>query len=183
MLNPNPVSKHLPISRTVLEIAVLSLIGLAAVAIRTKLRIPLNMPGHHGLEVMAILLIGRHWAKLPLASSISSLSAALFLLLPWAGIKDPFIPFIYILMGIVIDLLYRFTFSEKRMLFSLLIIGSIAYSIIPLSRLMIHLSVDYPYGSFLKTGYFYPVFSHFIFGAAGGLLAGLLIKAQQKITK
>ena len=182
MLNPNPVSKHLPISRTVLEIAVLSLIGIAAVVIRTKLRIPLNMPGHHGLEVMAIFLIGRHWAKLPLASSISSLSAALFLLLPYAGIKDPFIPFIYLMMGTVIDLLYRFTFSEKRMLLSLVIIGSITYSIIPLSRLLIHFTLDYPYSSFLKIGYFYPVFSHFIFGASGGLLAGLLIKAQQKIT-
>ncbi|MCF8349353.1 MAG: hypothetical protein K9G61_11120 [Bacteroidales bacterium] len=183
MLNPNQASKSLPISRTALEVVVLSIIGIAAILLRTKLRIPLNLPGHHGVEVMALLLIGRHWSKLPMATSVSTIAAALFMFVPWVGVKDPFLPLIYLLIGLTVDTLYRLKISENKLVISMMIIGSLSYAVIPLTRLVLHFLFNYPYVVFLKTGYAYPVLSHFVFGAAGGLLAALLIKGQQKILK
>lgn len=180
-LHQNPLSKAFPISRTLLEILVLSFIGFAAIALRTRLRIPLNMPGHHGLEVMALLLIGRQWSKITLAGSVSTLAASFLLLTAWAGIKDPFLPLIYLLMGAIIDLSYRLMGDRKNALLPLAIIGGFAYAVIPLSRALIQLTTAFPYESFLKTGFVYPIASHFIFGAMGGLLAGLLVKGSRKM--
>lgn len=177
----NPISSALPISRTLLEIAVLSLIGLAAIALRTRLRIPLNIPGHHGLEVMAILLIGRQWSKMTLAGSVSTLAASFLLLTAWAGIKDPFLPLIYILMGATIDLFYRLLGDRSNALPALALVGGLSYALIPLSRLLIQLTTGFPYESFLKTGYLYPIASHLIFGALGGLLAGLVMKGSRSM--
>ncbi len=180
-LHQNPLSKAFPISRTLLEIIVLSLIGFAAVALRTRLRIPLNMPGHHGLEVMALILIGRQWSKLSLAGSVSTLAASFLLLTTWAGIKDPFLPIIYILMGAIIDLFYRWMGERKNALLPLALIGGIAYAIIPLGRALIHLTTSFPYESFLKTGFIYPIVSHFLYGFLGGLLAALLVRGSRKM--
>jgi hypothetical protein len=175
------ISKAYPINKVALEIFLLSLLGAFAIILRAKLRIPLNMPGHHGLEVMAILLIGRSVSKMSIASSISSMAAAMFIIFPFMGFKDPFLPVIYILMGISIDLMFRFIYNEKYKAITLALIGGIAYMLIPLSRILIHITTAYPYQSLIKGGYVFPVFSHFLFGVLGALLASALIHTTKKI--
>lgn len=165
--------KAFQINRTVAlaEVMFLVFLGAVAVLIRAKLRIPLNLPGHHGLEIMALLLFGRGVSKINVASSISSLAASIFILFPFMGFKDPFLPVIYILMGVMIDFLYIRFKDLKPVLFFMVILGGIAYMIIPLSRLFVHLISGYPYMSFIKHGYFLPLLSHFIFGSFGALVA------------
>ncbi len=182
-LQPKTTSKALAIDRVALEVFLLTLLGVFAIVLRAKLRIPLQMPGHHGLEVMALLLIGRSVSKMSFASSISTLGAALLILFPFMGFKDPFLPVIYILMGAVIDFSYKYFKSAKPQLFFMTLIGGISYSMIPLSRIAIHFTTGYAYPSLLKSGYALSVVSHFVFGALGALLATGLIYATKKINK
>lgn len=174
------ISKAFPVSISVLEVLFLVLLGVIAVVLRAKLRIPMQMPGRHGLEVMALLMIGRKASDLPIATSISTLAASLMVLFPFMGFSDPSMPVIYLLMGVVIDVLYRFVrlFRENIILFSAL--GGIAYMVIPLSRIVVHFTTGYIYPSFARTGYLYPVFTHFLFGAGGALLAGAVVYAVKR---
>jgi len=167
------LSKVFPIERKQLstEIIVLSLLGALAVVLRAKLRIPLNLPGHHGLEVMALLLGGRIYSKLPVASSISAVIAALCIYIPFLGYNDPFLPVIYILMGIALDVLYYFTNKFGMNFLIIAIIGGLVYSIIPVTRMFLHSVGAYEYVLFTKKGFIIPFISHFAFGFAGGLAA------------
>ena len=102
---------------------------------------------------------------------------------PFLGFNDPFLPVVYLLMGVVIDLLYRLPriFRENFLLFTLL--GGIAYMIIPLSRIVIHFSGLHYYGSIARGGYLYPVLTHFLFGAAGAMLGAAVLMAVKQIRK
>lgn len=180
------ISKVFPINKTTLliDLIILSLLGALAVVLRAKLRIPLNMPGHHGLEVMAILLIGRQLSKISIASSISSLVAGLFIFFPVFGFKDPFLPLYYVIMGISIDILYYFLIKTKINFLTFSLIGGLAYMLIPLCRLFILFLLEYEYVSFIKHGFVIPLISHFIFGFSGGLAAfGLVNFSKKQIQK
>lgn len=182
-LQQRTISRVFPVSTSVLEVLLLAILGVVAVVLRAKLRIPLQIPGHHGLEVMAILMIGRKASALPVATSISTLAASLMVLFPFMGFSDPFMPVVYILMGVVIDVLYRFVrlFRENLILFSLL--GGIAYMVIPLSRIVVHFTTGYQYPSFARAGYLTPVLTHFLFGAGGALLGGAIVYAARQVKK
>lgn len=183
MSQPKIISKALPVNRILTEILLLTLAGAAAVLLRVYLRIPLNIPGHHGLEVMAILLIGRSVSKIPLASSISTFAAGTFLFLPFLGFKDPFLPFIFMVIGLFIDLIYNKLNKFKENIFLLGLLGGFAYMMIPLSRFIIFLVSGFPYETFLKQGFILPFFSHFIFGAMGGMLAHGIVYYTRKINE
>jgi hypothetical protein len=180
---PKTISKAFPVNRLLTEVLILMLFGAAAILLRAYLRIPLNLPGHHGLEVMAMLLIGRKISDLPFAASISTVTAALIIFLPLPGLKDPFLPFIFLLMGAVIDLIYRFISRFQENIFLFGILGGIAYFMIPLSRLILFTLTGYPYESFVKFGFAVPLASHFVFGALGGMLAYGIVKTTEKIRK
>lgn len=180
---PKTTSKALAINKVALEVFLLTLLGAFAIVLRANLRIPLQMPGHHGLEVMALLLIGRSVSKISIASSISTLAAALLIAFPFMGFKDPFLPVIYIMMGAVIDFSYKYFKSSKPQVFFFALIGGISYSMIPLSRIIIHFTTGYPYQFLAKGGYVIPVFSHFLFGSLGALLAAGLIYSTKRLTK
>jgi len=177
------ISRALPVSLTVFEVLFLALLGALAVLVRAKLRVPLQLPGHHGLEVMAILLIGRKVSNIPVATSISTLVASILIFFPFTGFNDPFLPLVYFLMGATIDLMYKLIrpFRENILLFALL--GGIAYMIIPLSRILIHFSHLHYYQSIARGGYLYPVLTHFLFGTAGATLAAAVIYAGKRLKK
>jgi hypothetical protein len=185
-LHQKTISKAFPISKTALWIEVLLLILLGAIAItlKSRIRIPLDIPGHHGLEVMAILMIGRSISGISFASTISSVAAGLLMFFPFLGIKDPFLPLSYLLMGVTIDYLYYLWNEKKNQWIFISLIGGLAYMIIPLSRLIITFTTGYPYGSFIKSGFAVPLISHFIFGVAGAILgAGLIISLRKFFRK
>ncbi|MBN2681984.1 MAG: hypothetical protein JXR58_05715 [Bacteroidales bacterium] len=179
------LSKAFPTERTaiVAELLLLTLLGAFAIILRTKLRVPVNMPGHHGVEVMALLIIGRYVSGISVASSISGLAAALIMFFPFMGIKDPYLPVIYLIMGISIDLLY-FAFKDYRKYLALFaLVGGIAYMMIPLSRLVIFGFTGFPYESFYKFGFFLPFITHFVFGVAGAVLGAGLIYSLNRLKK
>ncbi len=165
-----------------LEYAILFGIGIIAILLHSRLRTPLNMPGHHGLEFMALLMAGRVASRLPWASSMSSLGIGLVLIFPAFGFKDPFMGINYMLPGILIDVLYSFTRQWKWQLLTMALVSGLAYAMIPFSRLLIHLVSGFPYGAFVKHGYIIPFVGFFVFGLGGGFAgAGITSSILKKL--
>lgn len=179
------ISKVFPINAdaALVELLFLLIVGVTAVLLRAYLRVPMQIPGHHGLEVMAILIIGRAISKISIASSISTIFSALSIFIFGFGLKDPFLPFIYIAMGMSIDILYAFLKQKKYVLLIFALIGGISYMIIPISRILITLSTGFQYQSFIKHAFYAPLFTHFAFGAAGAVLGAGLIYSLKRLKK
>lgn len=165
----------------ILEILLLSGAGMIAILLHARLRTPLNIPGHHGIEFMAILMLARMRSRLKFAASISSVGIGLLLLFPVFGFKDPMMGFNYMLPGIILDLGYNAFTCERKSFIYMGIISGLAYVSIPLSRLLIHLSTGYPYGTFIKYGTWGPLLSFFIFGMIGGVSGFLIYHGTRKI--
>jgi hypothetical protein len=167
----------------VLEYGILFGIGIIAIVLHARLRTPLNIPGHHGLEFMALLMAGRAASRIPWASSVSSLGIGLMLLFPVFGFKDPFMGIHYMLPGIFIDLTYPMIRRSKFQILLLVLFSGMAYTLIPLSRLVVHLATGYPYGAFIKHGFVLPFAGFFTFGLAGGFAGwGITTSVLKRLT-
>jgi len=155
---------------SILEILLLVGAGVLAIVLHARLRTPLNIPGHHGIEFMAIILAARLSSKIKWASSISALGIGIFLLFPVLGFKDPMMGFNYMLPCFFIDLAYNFIHNNKYRNLFLSIAAGLAYLMVPMSRLITTLTTGFPYSSFLKHGFVTPIFTFLIFGLLGGIL-------------
>ena len=165
-----------------LEYLILFGTGIIAILLHERLRTPLNLPGHHGLEFMALIMAGRAASRLPWASTVSSMGIGLMLLFPIFGFKDPLMGINYMFPGILADLFFARTRHFNRQLLFLALAAGLAYASVPLSRLIVHLITGYPYGAFVKHGYFIPLAGFFLFGMAGGLTgAGVTQSLLQKL--
>jgi hypothetical protein len=71
-LQEKSISKVFHSSRfsTLAEILLALGLGVLAVVLHAKLRIPLKMPGHHGLEFMALLIFARTTMRMKWASMV-----------------------------------------------------------------------------------------------------------------
>ena len=102
--------KELLTNRTissVLEVILLLLAGVLAIVLHARLRIPINVPGHHGIEFMTVIIAARLASKIKWASSISALGIGVFILFPVLGFKDPMMGFNYMLPLFLVDIAYK----------------------------------------------------------------------------
>ena len=159
-----------------IEYLILFGLGIIAMILHARLRTPLNIPGHHGLEFMAVLMAGRVSSNIKWASSISSLGIGFILLFPVFGFNDPFMGITYMIPGLAIDFFYHFVKDNRYQLLILALISGLAYFTIPLSRLIITVFTGYPYPSFVKHGLFAPLAGYFVFGLAGGFAGAGITK-------
>ena len=153
-----------------LEMFLLMMAGALAAFLHYRLRIPSNLPGHHGLEFMAIFVLIRLGSSIRYAASIATLGVGIFLLIPGMGASNPLNSFGYLLPGLVLDSLYLLGSKRFKMLLLISIISGLAYMSIPLSRLFVKLFTAYPYPAFIKFGAAYTILSFYFFGMLGGLL-------------
>ncbi len=147
----------------------LLLLGVGAVVLPAVLRLPLKLPGHHGIEWMALLMIGRTVSRYRWATSVSSVGAGLTALLPVWGSDDPIFWLTYLLPGLVIDVGMPLAGRWRMQPWSLAVLAGLAHGTKPLLRLAFGAIVGWPYGSLLA-GVIYPLALHIAFGAIGGLL-------------
>lgn len=154
----------------VLEVVLLMLAGVLAIVLHTRFRSPINVPGHHGIEFMAIILAARLSSKIKWASSISALGIGIFILFPVLGFKDPMMGFNYMLPCFFIDFAYNFLQDKKYNKILIAVAAGYAYMLVPFSRLITTSVTGYPYSSFLKHGFVLPIFTFLFFGLAGGIL-------------
>jgi hypothetical protein len=154
----------------ILEAFLLIMAGGLAAYMHFHVRLPLNMPGHHGLEFMAILALVRLSSRFRYAGMISMIGTGIVLLVPGLGGGTLLHGFAYLLPGIILDLVYGAGKERMRMLFVIAFFSGIAYMAIPLSRMILNALTGYPYMAFVKHGMIYTIFSFFFFGMMGGLL-------------
>ncbi len=159
---------HRSWTRILLESLLLMGLGAIAIALHTKLRIPLNIPGKHGIIFMAIFVAARLSSNLRYASSITSLGIGVLLLFPM-GFSDPFAGFNYMLPGIALDVFYLNLPGWRRKVLFLALIAGIGYMLIPLSRIILMTFTGAIYPGFVKHGVLTPLL-FFLFGSVGGFL-------------
>ena len=166
---PSELSLNLDIS-SVLEAFLIVMAGGLAAYMHFHVRLPLNMPGHHGLEFMAIVSLIRLSSRFRYAGMMSMLGTGIVLLIPGVGGGTLLHGFAYLLPGIILDLAYSAGKDRIKVLFVIAFISGLAYMAIPLSRMILNALTRYPYMAFVKHGVIYTIFSFFFFGMMGGLL-------------
>ena len=147
----------------------LLLLGVGSVVLPAVLRLPLKLPGHHGLEWMALLMLGRTASRYRWAASISGVGAGVTALLPVWGADDPIFWLTALLPALVIDLGLPLFQRLSAQPWSLAVLAGLAHGTKPLLRLAFDTITGWPYGSLLG-GVVYPLTLHIIFGIIGGLL-------------
>ncbi len=154
-------------------------VGMVAVILHSKLRMPMHLPGKQGVLFMMLVVSARGMSRWPFGASISCAGAAMLLLMPGPGFHDPFMAVNYILAGCMMDTV--FTFMTKQTSKTWLIAGvtGLCWVLVPLIRLTISCFFTMPMGAF-SNGWVYPVITHLAFGLAGGLAAAGILTLAQK---
>ncbi len=176
------ISKVFPNSTVASAVEIIFLLGLGMIAVilHAKLRMPMHLPGKQGLLFVALIVTGKGLSKFPFAASLSGIGAATLLLMPGLGFHDPFMALNYLFLGCLMDIVPGFFSRFTSREWILAIVTGACWIFIPLFRLAMSLVVEMPMGAF-RSGYVYPFVTHFIFGVAGGLIAaGLLTLAHKK---
>ena len=119
--------KHQPLSawRSALYLTGLGALG---VILHASLRVPMHLPGHHGLEWMALLAfavitVPRRWAAT--GAGIAAMAVAY---LPVWGWHEPFAPLLYLASAVLFDLLYTILPGRRLQRISLVIAGALAFA-------------------------------------------------------
>lgn len=159
--------------------------GVLIVALHHTLRIPLKLPGRHGLELMAILIFARGSSNLRWAASLVGLSAMPSSLLgPASRDADAGITaaLVFVAQGVVIDLLWPRV--PRTIAWGVLVgvLAGFAHAIKPLVRIATESATGLQFGS-LMSGPWYPLMTHMAFGFVGGWAAMLALQAMQAVRK
>ncbi len=151
----------------------LASLGVAIVLLEQTFRWPLHLPGHHGLEAMALLAFGRLSCSNPWSATLVGASAALAA--PFIGADHGVLtPLFYVLPGVVIDLGYRLRPQlMAHVLLALPVLAALAFATKPVVRVLANQLFGLPFGS-LRAGPVYPVLTHLMFGFLGALAAVLV---------
>jgi len=151
----------------------LASLGIAIVLLEQAFRWPLQLPGHHGLEAMALLVFGRLSCSNPWSATMVGASAAVAA--PFVGADHGVLmPLFYVLPGVVIDLGYRmWPQLMARLLLALPLLAALAFATKPVVRVVANQLFGMPFGS-LRAGPLYPILTHLMFGFLGALAAVLV---------
>jgi len=148
-------------------------LGVAIVALEQAFRWPLQLPGHHGLEAMALLVLGRLSCSSPWSATLVGASAALAAPLVGAD-HGPLMPLFYVLPGVVLDVGYRvWPQLMVRALLALPLVAAFAFAAKPAVRVIANQLFGMQFGS-LRAGPVYPILTHLMFGFLGALAAVLV---------
>jgi hypothetical protein len=148
-------------------------LGVTIVLLEQASHWKLQLPGHHGLEAMALLVLGRLSCTNSWAATIVGGSAAVAA--PLAGADHGLLtPLFYVVPGAVLDLGYRlWPKLAERMLLFLPLLAAIAFTTKPIARVLGNQFFGLQYGS-LRYGPVYPIVTHMLFGFLGALTAVIL---------
>lgn len=160
------------------ELGFLAGIGVLTVVMHVGVDWALKLPGHHGLEWMALLMFARTMSNLRYAATTAALSAALTASVPVWGFHETSMGVSYLLAGVVVDALYRLVRRPNAGVLGL--IAALGHTTKPLWKLVAAKGFGLHFGSIIG-GLTVPVLGHLMFGFVGGTagaLAGLALKAR-----
>jgi len=147
--------------------------GVMAVVLHRTTDLSLGLPGHHGIEWMAIMILGRASSKFRGAGMLTSVGASVSTFVPGLQGENPFAWLFYLLPGLVMDFGFYYAPRLTKHVWFLVLLGGLAHATKPLGQLTINLITGWPFGSF-RYGVAYPFASHLLFGMIGGLLGALV---------
>lgn len=181
---PKSISSVFPnrISGTLAEVLFLLLLGMLAMVIHAKLRIPLQLPGRQGILFLTMIVAGRGMSKFPYAGSVTCAGSALILATSWLGFREPLAPVIYLLIGMILDLLYLNFRKVMPFVMATVLSCGIGWMFIPLIKAIIASTTGLLFTSF-RFGLLWPLATHLLFGIAGGLLGASLLKLSARLIK
>lgn len=148
------------------EIGLLLGLGALVVLAHVSVHLPLKLPGHHGLEWMAILMFARTLSREQHAASVVALSSAGLCSLPALGLNEPYMGLGYLLTGLAVDALYRWLRAPGPL--TLGAVAGLAHVAKPLWKWAAVQGLGLQFGS-ITAGVAYAVGSHLAFGFVGGL--------------
>jgi len=176
-------SKAFPTSWSIgwLEALLLIVNGVLAVVLHRAFDTSAGVPGHHGIEWMALMVLGRSFSRFRGAGTLTSAGASIASIMPGLQGDNPFTPMFYLLPGLVMDFAFYYfpKFADK--LWFLALVGGLAHMTKPIGQLIVNLATGWPFGSF-RYGVVVPFSNHFLFGMLGGLLGALIALGVHRIT-
>ena len=153
--------------------------GFMVVLLHAEFRLPLRLPGRHGLEWMAMLIMLRSASRYRWAASVSSWGAAAVSLLPLWGFGDPLIPLTYFIPGVLVDVIYNASGRWQGKLWFLACLGAIAHATKPLLQYVISSTSHWVFNSLIY-GLVYPTAMHLLFGFVGAFIGAALVLRRRK---
>jgi hypothetical protein len=153
-------------------------LGAAIVAVGEMFRFSLGMPGHHGLEAMALLAAARLSTNYRWAATIAAISAASTAAALGAG-HGGLVPLLYLAPGLVIDIGTMLVPTWRSKIVWLPLFAAFGHATKPVVKWMVMLGTDAHFGSVTR-GLPYPFVTHLLFGFTGALAATLLWRSWQK---
>jgi hypothetical protein len=174
--SPRNTSKSFPTEWSLSWLEALLLIGggVMAVILHRTTDLSLGLPGHHGIEWMAIMILGRASSRFRGAGTLTSIGASFASVLPFLHGNNPFTWIFYLLPGPVMDLAFRYLPRYADKLWFLVLLGGFAHVTKPIGQLTVNLLTGWPIGSF-RFGVVYPFASHILYGMIGGMLGALIL--------
>jgi hypothetical protein len=154
-------------------------LGIGIVVLEQTFRVGLQLPGHHGLEAMALLVFGRLACTNPWSGSIVGASAAVAA--PFVGADHGVLmPLFYVLPGVVLDAGYRlWPRLASRSMLLLPLLAAVAFAGKPVVRVLANAFFGMQFGS-LRNGPVYPIVTHLLFGFLGGLAAVIVWRITER---
>lgn len=159
------------------EIGLLLGLGALVVLAHVSAHLPLKLPGHHGLEWMAILMFARTLSRERHAAAIVALASAGLCSLPALGLNEPFMGLGYLLTGLVVDALYAWLRVPGP--FTLAALAGLAHVAKPLWKWAAVQGLGVSFGS-ITAGTAFAIGSHLGFGFVGGLAGALAGRALRR---
>ena len=155
----------------------LASLGVGIVALEQGFNWSLQLPGHHGLEAMALLVLARLSCTNPWSATLVGASAAVAA--PFVGASHGVLmPLFYVLPALVLDLGYRLSPRFGRSLLFLPLLAALAYAAKPAVRVLANQLFGMQFGS-LRAGPAYPIITHLLFAFLGALAAVLVWRATE----
>ncbi|MCD6347082.1 MAG: hypothetical protein J7L96_06660 [Bacteroidales bacterium] len=170
------------VSRQVSEAIALFLLGALAMFVHARFRWGASMPGHHGLEFMAILMASRLNTRLKWSSVFMVLGIGTMIVLPFMGFHNPVTALGYLFPVIVLDACYLILPDKRKKIWLLSLIGGFAYMSVPIFRILLMALAGFPYTVSAKYGTaLIPLAGFFVFGLLGSVFALGLNRSISKI--
>jgi hypothetical protein len=163
---------------TVARLALLVTLGVLVVLLERSFRWSLQLPGHHGLEAMALLTMGRLMCTNRWSATVVATSAAATAAVTGAD-HGVLMPVLYVLPGLVLDAGYALRPAVRAAGLYLPVIAGLAFASKPALRCLTHATLGLDFGS-LRYGPLVPLVTHLGFGFVGGLIAVLLWRAAER---
>ena len=184
IFSPRTVSKAFPTDWALRwwEALLLFGSGVLAVVLHRAYDTSLGLPGHHGMEWMALMILGRALSRFRGAGMLTGVGASLASTLPFLQGGNPYAWLFYVLPGLVMDLAFRYLPDLADKFWFLVLLGGLAHATKPLGQLIVNLITGWPFGSF-RNGFLYPFASHLLFGMIGGLIGALIVLGIQRSSK